>query len=268
MVIASAEKVAHPLVVEDMSFSYGSVPLLRDCSLTLRRGEILAIAGPNGSGKSTLLKLLRGLLAAQSGTVLLEGRAIERWPRRQIARTIAVVAQREAFPFDYSVSQTVAMGRFPHRGFWNSDPEGKRAVASALEWTGLSALAERPLSSLSGGELQKVAIARALAQDTPLLFLDEPLTSLDIAQQVLLMRLLSRLRSRLGKTVALVSHELSLSAAIADRMLLLFPGAQRPVWGRPEEVLTPSHLEQAFGLPLSVSRRPSGALRVEPPDPL
>ncbi|MBN1142605.1 MAG: ABC transporter ATP-binding protein [Deltaproteobacteria bacterium] len=250
---------------QGLTFSYSGREVFHGLDLHLRRGEILSILGPNGSGKSTLLGLLRGVLKPQAGSVLLQGRALSRWSQREIARRIAVVSQDQEAPFPFSVAEVVAMGRFPHQGLApGKAPAPHPAVAKALDWTGLSPLAGRPVTRLSAGERQKVIIARALAQETPILFLDEAGAHLDLFQQVELARLLIRLREEEGKTMIHVCHDPNLSAEISDRVLLLPPGGGPCHIGNPTTVLTEKNLHQTFGLRMKVAPRVGDGLpRIE-----
>ncbi|NLC71583.1 MAG: ABC transporter ATP-binding protein [Desulfuromonadaceae bacterium] len=242
-----------------ISFSYPTLELFHSLDLHIRGGEIFSILGPNGSGKSTLLRILRGVLRPTAGTVLLEGKTLSSWSRRKIARHIAVVSQSEEVHFPYPVADAVAMGRFPHHGLWRENQANwRKEVAEALEWAGITHLARRSVTRLSAGERQKVIIARALAQRTPILFLDEPAAHLDVFQQVELARLLCRLRNEQGKTVVHVSHDINLSAAISDRILLLAPAGELLHQGEPAVVLTERNLFETFGLEMKISRQPDG----------
>src|SRR5688500_4169695 len=189
--------------VTELGFSYeADVPVIADLSTMVAQGDFLAIIGPNGSGKSTLLKLLLGTLRPERGTVLFENRAAVKWDRRELARRIGVVAQLEELPFPITVREFVAMGRYPHLGAWQRERELDRAIIEeALQLCDVSTLAHRHIQQVSGGERQRVRVARALAQQPSVLVLDEPTTALDIGHEVAMFELLARLRSTAGMTV-------------------------------------------------------------------
>jgi len=173
------------LEARDVTCGYDGRAVLDGVNVALERGEFLSLIGPNGSGKTTLLRALAGVLRADSGEVLLEGRAIGSYARHEIARRLAVVPQMSAAAFDFSVSEIVRMGRTPHLGRLEAErPADREAVAEALALTDTERLAERLVTELSGGELQRVMIARALAQQSPIMLLDEPAAFLDISHQL------------------------------------------------------------------------------------
>lgn len=254
--------------VRQVSFSHPHFHL-QPLNFSLHRGELLAIIGPNASGKSTLLKLLAGLLPPGSGAVLLEGRPVTGLSLRERARRIAVVQQESALLFPIRVLPFVLQGRHAYLGPLQFEGEPDLAVVRvALATTRTAHLAERLVQELSGGEKQRVLLARALAQQPELLLLDEPTLHLDIGFQVELLRLVQTLARREGYAVALVSHELNLAAEFADRVLLLHEGRLLRA-GAPEEVLERELLEQVFETELEViphpeTGRPRVVLRSEP----
>lgn len=221
-------------------------PVLDDLSLRVEAGEFLGVIGPNGSGKSTVARLLLGLLRPQAGSVRLDGREVTSLPARELARKVAAVPQEEALEFPFSVEEVVMMGRTAHLsplGFEGA--EDVEAARRAMEATGVTALAGRPLHALSGGERKRVILARALCQQAPVLVLDEPAAALDIHHQITIFDLLEEQR-RAGATVVVVVHDLNLAAAYCKRLLLLQPG--RPALaGTVEEVLTWRRVGEAFG---------------------
>lgn len=252
--------------VENLHFAYDRRTVLQGLDLAVGPGEILAVLGPNGCGKSTLLRLLRGVLTPAVGKVLWQGREARLLGRRTMARLAAVVPQSPQVSFPYPVRELVAMGRFAHRsGFATATLADRQAVEQALALTDTLQLADRPATALSGGELQRVLLARALAQQAPVLLLDEAASQLDLDHRLELAELLVRLNRQEKTTVIQVSHDLDLAAEISHRVLLL-AGDGRPVaLGPPAEVFTPANLRRVFRIEVGVERNPyTGAPRVCP----
>lgn len=251
---------------EDLVVRYarGSRPALDRVSMAVPDGSFYAVLGPNGSGKSTLLKALLGVLPASAGKALVDGREAPAWSRRELARAVGVVAQSETVAFPLSVREMVAMGRYPHLGPLGSEgEEDRRAIRRALEHCDVADLAERDVTTLSGGEFQRVRIARALAQEPRALVLDEPTASLDIRHEMAILELL-RASANQGMTVLVVTHGLDLAARFADRILLL-AGGKVAAEGPPEAVVRSSVLESVYAWPLAVSPDPAtGTPRVTP----
>lgn len=256
---------APQLAVREASFAYGARPVLHGVSLEVRPGELLALAGANGAGKTTLLHLLTGYLAPSAGSAELEGEAVAGMSRAKVASRISFVPQRTESVFPYRVLEVILMARPSVSALLPSDsPEDVRVCMAALEEVGLSEMAGRRFDELSGGERQLVLVARALAQETPFLVMDEPTTFLDLRRQQEVMRLLSRKRSG-GTGIAASFHDLNLAARWADRLVLLCAG-RVAACGTPDEVLREELLQQVYGLPLRVERSARGHLRVEPAD--
>lgn len=228
--------------------------LLHDVSLCLRAGEVLALAGPNGAGKSTLLAVLAGDITPSRGRVTLDGRPITSHRARELARKRAVLPQRTVIPFGFTSRAIVLMGRHPHTGF-GSPNEDEEAVDRAMQRTETLALAARRFPTLSGGEAQRVTIARVLAQQTPIVLLDEPTAALDIHQQALVAEI-AREEARAGAAVLAVLHDLNLAAACADRVALMASGRIMAI-GTPWQVLTPQLLKAVFQHPVTVLRHPA-----------
>lgn len=243
--------------VEGLAFGYGAGPVLEGLDFQVREGEILGVIGPNGCGKSTLLRLLRGLLRPSAGSVRWGGRDVHRISRREIARRVAVVAQAAPAPFAYRVREVVAMGGYAR---------GERvAVDRVLALTDILHLADRPVTALSGGELQRVFTARALAQSTPALFLDEATSHLDLDHRWEIADLVVRRNREEGTTVVQVSHDLDLAAETSHRLLVLSGHGTVVALGAPAEVLTPTILRQVFRVEVRVEANPyTGAPRVLP----
>jgi len=222
-------------------------------SFAVPRGQLTALAGPNGSGKSSIVRALLRRVDLAGGSIGLDGRSIADIPPSELARSLAVVPQREESAFPARVRDYVALGRYPHLGLWKSpDAEDMRLVDAALRQAGIDDLADRETDALSGGEWQRVRIARALAQSAPALVLDEPTTFLDVAHEMAIFELLYSL-ARAGKAVLLVSHQLNLVARFADNMVLLDAG-KVALSGSPAEVMRADRLEQIYAWPVVVTR--------------
>lgn len=235
------------LKVSGLNFSYGTGPLIKDLSFELRPGDFMCVLGPNGSGKSTLLKLLTGFIKAASGSVRLGGEEAGSIEPERLARLAAYVASETATPYDFSVRETVLLGRTARAGFWRGySAEDGAAAALALEETGIKALADRSINTLSTGERQLVFIAQALAQEAGLLLLDEPTSHLDLKYKSGIMTLLSRLAGK-GLAVAAVLHEPAL-ARLGCNKGLLFSGGGAYTEGKAEEILAAGRLAAAYGV--------------------
>ncbi|HET9151606.1 MAG TPA: ABC transporter ATP-binding protein [Gemmatimonadales bacterium] len=236
---------------------------VQDVSLDVARGEVVAIGGPNGSGKTTLLRALLGLMPVEQGDVELAGRPVRTWTRAGLAREVAVVAQREESVFPLRVREAVMLGRYPHLGPLQAEgPADRGAVQRALDRCDIADLAERRVDQLSGGEWQRVRLARALAQEPKALVLDEPTTSLDVRHEMELFELVAEL-ARDGLAALVVTHGLNLAARFADRMLLMDRG-RSAAFGAPADVLTEPVLSQVFRWPVAVFRWQGGAPQVVP----
>lgn len=242
---------------ERVSFRHpgASRDALHEVSCDLTGGGVTAILGPNGAGKSTFVRLLIGLAAPTHGIVQFRGRSLGSWPRGAIAREIGFVPQGEESVFPMTVREVVAMGRYPHLGPWRAESdEDRRLVRHALEDVDAFGFAERPFSTLSGGEQQRVRIARALAQHGSAIVLDEPTAGLDVRHEIELFALLHGLASQ-GRTVVLVTHNLSLASRLADQVLLFSEGAL-VAQGGPRSVLTGDTLSRVYGWPIDVVPHP------------
>ena len=246
-----------------------AAPALGGVSLDAHRGRLTAVVGPNGSGKSTLVRALLGRVPLVSGVVQLDGVDVSAEARRAIATRVAVVTQREEPAFPLGVQEYVALGRYPHLGLWRAPGAADRvAIERAVEVTEIAPLLERSITELSGGEWQRVRLARAIAQGGDAIVLDEPTTFLDIAHEMAAFELLSRLAHG-GMAVLLVSHQLNLVARFADHIVLLHHGEVAAA-GAPADVMQGAVLERVYDWPLVVTRDPAvGApalvpLRVRP----
>jgi iron complex transport system ATP-binding protein len=244
-------------------FPQAARPALLDVSLALGPGEIVAVTGPNGSGKTTLLKALLGLVPLASGTVELDGKALASWARADLAGVISALPQREEPAFPLTVREAVLLGRWARLG--PVAPVGRddaEAVAAALERCDMTGFDQRTLDTLSGGEWQRVRLARALVAGPKLLLLDEPTAALDINHEMALFELLDTLR-RDGLGVLVITHDLNLAARFADRILLLDRGAAMAA-GHPRTVLEAGTITRVFGWPVTVAPGPDGAPQVTP----
>jgi iron complex transport system ATP-binding protein len=239
-------------------------PALDGVSCSVPSGTLFAVLGPNGSGKSTLLRALLGAVPLESGGVCLDEKPVEDWSRRELARWVGAVPQSEPLPFPITARDLVAMGRYAHLGPLQGERASDReAVEAALERCDVTELSDRLVQTLSGGELQRVRIARALAQQPRALLLDEPTASLDIRHEMGILELL-RGSAECGITVLLVTHHLDLAARYADRILLLDRG-RLAAEGPPREVLTPENVESVYRWPVAVEDDPrTGSPRVVP----
>ena len=225
-------------------------------SLDAVRGAVTAVVGPNGSGKSTLVRALLGRLALVSGRIVVDDAPIEAIDRRTLATRVAVVTQREEPPFPIRVHEYVSLGRFPHLGAWSGvGARDREAIDRAIERTGVAPLTGRAIDALSGGEWQRVRLARALAQGGEAIVLDEPTTFLDVGHEMAVFELLYRL-ARDGQAVLLVSHQLNLVARFADTLVLLHDGRVAAA-GTADDVMRASVLERVYGWPLVVTRDPA-----------
>ncbi|NNM85239.1 MAG: ABC transporter ATP-binding protein [Phycisphaerales bacterium] len=256
------------LRADNISFAYAATLALSNVSFAPRAGEILAIVGPNGSGKSTLLGVLLGALKPTNGTVYLKDKPLAAYPPDAIARAIAYVPQRPTVAFGFTVEEVVLMGRWPHRGSSGASgllglpgPDDAAAVTHALAACDITHLAHRRFRELSGGEQQRACLARALAQQSPIMLLDEPMNALDLRHQLQLSHLLQTLASG-GSAIVLVTHDLRLAASLAQQIALMDRGKLKAV-GTPSQVLTPQVLEPIYGV--KVQQSPAGLTFALPP---
>jgi iron complex transport system ATP-binding protein len=253
--------------VEALSFAYGGREVLQGIAFSARAGEVIGLCGPNGVGKSTLLRLILGLLRPRSGQVRLGGDAVAALDRREIARRATLLLQESTLDLPLSVREVVAMGRLPHLArFQPEGPADIEAIDRALDFTDTRALADRRVTELSGGERHRVQLARALAQGSPLLMLDEPTASLDVAHQLQALGL-ARTLAAAGRCVLVALHDLSLAARSCDRILLL-AGGRLQGDGPPAAVLTEETLARVFRVRAAVRTDDRGQMLIVPLEPL
>jgi len=248
------------LILHDVAFSYLNGFAIKQFSLEIEAGEMVAFLGPNGSGKTTLLKLATGVLMPNKGEVLLDGRSLIRLSRKEIARKVAMVPQQFHMPFAFRVEEVVMLGRTPFVKIFSAETERDcLMVKHAMELTGIEKFKARTFNELSGGERQKVILAMALAQEPRLLLLDEPTAHLDINHQVEILRLVKALNREKGVTVIGAMHDLNLASLYFERIILLKEG-QLFADGTPSQVLTSDIIQQVFSTSVEVRQHPSATV--------
>lgn len=242
--------------IKHITAGYSGRTVLKDVSLSLPAGQVTVLLGPNGCGKSTLLKVLCGILPAEAGEILRKGENLLTLPPRKLAQTVAYLSQSRQVP-DITAERLVLHGRFPYLGFPRRyRPEDIACARAAMEKMGISDLAASPVETLSGGQRQKVYLAMILAQDTPVVVLDEPTTYLDISHQLQLMQMAREL-ARQGRTVLMVIHDLPHAFQTADQLVLMGHGTVAAA-GTPEEIYRSGRISQVFGVTLHRAQTPSG----------
>ena len=251
----------HILEARDVAFAYlPGKPVLRDVGLTAAAGQLLCILGPNGSGKTTLLRCLLGRFRPKSGEVLLDGRDLRKYSPRELARLLAYVPQFPQLAFSFPVREIILMGRFARAGVLGLAGEQDQAVArQAMIMTETLAFADRTLDELSGGEAQRVMIARALAQQPSVMLLDEPTSHLDIKNQLMIHRTMQRLAHDWEMAVVCVSHDVNLAARFADALVLMRDGHVVAA-GAPAEVIREDVLAETYGVAVDLLAAPGQAV--------
>jgi iron complex transport system ATP-binding protein len=244
------------LSVENISVNYGSRPVLHEVSIDVQAGEVVALIGPNGAGKSTLLRAVSGVIHVSSGRIRTNGDDFASLSPMRRARYLAVVPQAVSLPPAYTAWETVLMGRTPYLGFLGQPSFSDEEIArSALKRVDALELAERRVGELSGGEAQRILLARALCQSTPILLLDEPTAHLDLQYQVSLLELVRELAEHDHLAVLIALHDLNLAARYAGRVALMVMGRIKAI-GTPHAVLTPELISHAYNLPVQVVQHP------------
>jgi iron complex transport system ATP-binding protein len=247
----------------EVRYTGGPAPALAGVSARVAAGELVAVAGPNGSGKTTLIRAVTGLVPLSAGTVRIEGQALGEWRRADLARVLGVVPQREDIVFPLRVEETVMLGRYARLGPLGAPTAADRqAVASALARCDAAPLAQRSTDTLSGGEWQRVRLARALAQEPSVLLLDEPTASLDVRHEMEILELIRDLVDH-GLAGLVITHQLNLAARFADRIVLLNEG-RVVAEGTPAEVLRKDTLDAVFQWPVAVTTWRDGSPQLVP----
>ena len=244
------------LKIESLTVAYGSKTVLDNISFDVQPGEILALIGPNGTGKSTLIRAISGVIAIKSGDIFSDGQNLIDLNPSQRAKILSVVPQARQLGGAFSVEQAVMMGRTPYLNWLGQESEAdKAAVKLALQQTSLESFADRPIAQLSGGEQQRVLLARALAQSTPTLLLDEPTNHLDLQHQTNLLSIVKRLAKEKNLTVVVAMHDLNLVSFFADKVALLADGNLKCL-GTPQEVIRAEYISSVYQTPVEIVKHP------------
>lgn len=243
------------LKIKDLSFSYGKNKILNNLNINIKEGTVTTLMGANGCGKSTLMSLMTKNLSPDSGSIELDGCDIKEIPLKEFAKKAAIVHQKNTAPDDISVERLISYGRLPYTSVFKPalGDEDQQYVERALRLAGLEELRDRRMGTLSGGQRQRAFIAMALAQNTKLLFMDEPTTSLDVRYQIEVLRLAQRLNREEGITVVMVLHDINQTIEYSDEVVGLCSGGV-VMQGAPEEVIEPEVLEKIYGIRLPVFR--------------
>lgn len=232
----------------DLDIAYGETLIVHNLNLAVPNGKITALVGANGSGKSTILKTMARIMRPKSGSVLLDGHAIHSQSTKEVARQLAILPQNPTAPNGLTVSELVGYGRFPHqKGFGAMTAEDREIIQWAIEVSGIMNFRDRPVDQLSGGQRQRAWIAMALAQQTDMLFLDEPTTFLDMAHQLDVLHLLQKLNQEEKRTIVMVVHDLNHASRFAQHMVAIRSGSVVRE-GSPAEVMTVDVLREVFGI--------------------
>lgn len=246
------------LDIKQLSHLFATRPVLDDLTFSIGAGEFYIIIGPNGAGKTTLMRSMVGLLSPRQGEIRIFDKPLSNYSKKELARRVAYVPQGVPLEFPFSVAEVVLMGRAPYHSALGIERQSDFEIANqAMRFTEVDHLATRRLDQLSGGELQRVMVARAICQQPKILLLDEPTASLDLAHQVRVMDLMENLRTEHGITVVMVSHDINLAGIYGERLLLLKAGRIMRQ-GPPGEVLAADILEEAYECPVLIDKGPLG----------
>lgn len=249
------------LEIKGVSFSYGSRPALEDVTMSIEEGEIVSLVGPNGSGKTTLLKCINRILKHQKGTVLVEEKDISKLKLKELAKILSYVPQSVSHSLPSTVFEIVLIGRKPHLD-WNVSSRDKEIVLNILSLMGLKEMVLRQSNELSGGEYQKVLIARALAQEPQVLLLDEPTSNLDLKHQLDVLNLITSIVKEKEIAAVMAMHDLNLASRFSDKMIFLKSGKIYDA-GKPETVLTAKNIREVYGVEAIVNEN-AGYLYIIP----
>ncbi|MDQ0492554.1 ABC transporter ATP-binding protein [Paenibacillus brasilensis] len=244
------------LKTANLDIAYEDRLIVEDLNVEIPQGKITALVGANGSGKSTILKTMARIMNPKGGSVLLDGKSIHKQSTREVAKQLAILPQNPTAPEGLTVTELVLYGRFPYqKGFGSMKADDRKMVEWAIQVTGMSEFHDRPIDQLSGGQRQRAWIAMALAQDTDILFLDEPTTFLDMAHQLEVLHLLEYLNTSAERTIVMVVHDLNHAARYAQHMIAIKKGKAEAV-GAPTEVMTPDVLREVFGIEADIVTDP------------
>ena len=240
--------------IKGLTFSYGTNEVIKGLDLSIKQGKVTTLIGANGCGKSTLFNLITKNLRPNSGEIRLEGKDISQVKLKDFARQVAIVHQYNTAPADISVENLVAFGRTPYHGFGSlsNSEEDEEKIKRALEITNTEKLKNKAVAQLSGGQKQRVWIAMALAQDTKILFLDEPTTYLDIRYQLQILKLVRKLNEEYGMTVIMVLHDINQSLYYSDEIVAMKDG-RITAQGKPEEIITSELIKNVYDVELGIS---------------
>lgn len=253
------------LSIKNLAFTYTDLPILKNICMNLNKSEILGIVGPNGSGKSTLIRCIDRILKPHQGSILLDGTETKNMSQMEIAKSLGYVPQNTPRTFPVTVFDTVLMGRRPHLG-WNSGEKDREKVVEALERLGIEDLALRDANEISGGEQQRVLIARALAQEAGIFLLDEPTSNLDIRNQLEVMEIMRNLVKEKELSAIIAIHDLNLASKYADRVVMMNKGEIFTA-GDPASVFTPQNIAQVYGVESLVEKK-NGTFYIIPQRPV
>ena len=241
--------------IKNLTIGYGERHVVSDVNASIHEGEIVGIIGRNGAGKSTLLKTIRGLLPKHSGEVTYLGKKLEEYHEKELACKVAYLQQHVEVGFGYTGQDIVLAGRYPYMKWYESESEADKQLAlDCMDYTGTLELADKPVTEVSGGQKQRILLAKVLAQQTPILFLDEPTTGLDMVYQEEIFRFAKEL-AQMGKTILMVVHELNFAAKYCSRILLLGEG-KLLADATPEKAFTEELLSRAYDADIQVTRNP------------
>lgn len=244
------------LKTANLDIAYEDRLIVEDLNVEIPQGKITALVGANGSGKSTILKTMARIMNPKGGSVLLDGKSIHKQSTREVAKQLAILPQNPTAPEGLTVTELVSYGRFPYqKGFGSMKADDRKMIEWAIQVTGMSEFHDRPIDQLSGGQRQRAWIAMALAQDTDILFLDEPTTFLDMAHQLEVLHLLEYLNTAAERTIVMVVHDLNHAARYAQHMVAIKKGKAAAV-GTPTEVMSPDVLREVFGIEADIVTDP------------